>query len=382
VSTLADTAEIAGPLWCEPGLAVRGGRYPLSVETSVLGMVSILIPGVSTLTRVARFYALYWALAQYAADRDLDAATCRTVLRRSEVALAWSFLEHSPPAAAHGADRPHAVDRVRELLNEGATDGIDSAYSPRSWGFWAQYNGPSATLSTVDLANGAFRPGRRPCPPPVRELFRPLFDIAITRPVTAQDITLSSTLVFDHANAPEAPGLRTLMCAGCGDINQAEQWTGTDLTRRSTLRVLARAVQLAPDVDDWARTLTDVVAFSVTVTTDPVLATEEPALAWRGVLLRHYSMGAWRRLWSDLVMHARDRAGVTREDLYEWIMTMFTELHERNGRYFAEHLEGSANVGLRLDQLAALAQQVGVFDTTGATVAVTPAGRQALELPA
>jgi hypothetical protein len=61
-------------------------------------------------------------------------------------------------------------------------------------------------------------------------------------------------------------------------------------------------------------------------------------------------------------------------------MTMFTKLHERNGRYFAEHLEGSGNVGLRLDQLAALAQQVGVFDTTGATV--TPAGRQALELPA
>lgn len=55
-----------------------------------------------------------------------------------------------------------------------------------------------------------------------------------------------------------------------------------DLTRRSTLRVLARAVQLAPDGDDWARTLTDVVAFGDTVTTDPVLATEERALAWRG----------------------------------------------------------------------------------------------------
>ncbi|MFI6168537.1 hypothetical protein ACIBCN_17295 [Nocardia sp. NPDC051052] len=51
--------SIEGPLWCEPGLGFRSGRYPLAVESPVLSMVDKLVPGVSTLTRIARYYALY-----------------------------------------------------------------------------------------------------------------------------------------------------------------------------------------------------------------------------------------------------------------------------------------------------------------------------------
>jgi hypothetical protein len=63
------SSEVQGQDWAEPGLDLRGGRYPLGVEAPVPGMVATLLPGVSTLTRLARYYALYWALADAPAWR-------------------------------------------------------------------------------------------------------------------------------------------------------------------------------------------------------------------------------------------------------------------------------------------------------------------------
>jgi hypothetical protein len=51
-------------------------------------MVATLMPGVSTLTEYARYYSLYWALADYAERRDLDGVACQQTLRRAEVLLA------------------------------------------------------------------------------------------------------------------------------------------------------------------------------------------------------------------------------------------------------------------------------------------------------
>jgi hypothetical protein len=63
---------VSGPAWCAPGLDLRGGRYPLSVEAPVMAMVDTLVPGVSTLTRFVRYYAQYWALAEFAEERALE----------------------------------------------------------------------------------------------------------------------------------------------------------------------------------------------------------------------------------------------------------------------------------------------------------------------
>jgi hypothetical protein len=43
-----------------------------------MAMVDTLVPGVSTLTRLVRYYGLYWALAAFAGERDLDLSECRT----------------------------------------------------------------------------------------------------------------------------------------------------------------------------------------------------------------------------------------------------------------------------------------------------------------
>jgi hypothetical protein len=61
-------------------------------------------------------------------------------------------------------------------------------------------------------------------------------------------------------------------------------------------------------------------------------------------------------------------------------MTVFTKLHERNGRYFADQSEGSGNVGLRISQLGSMAEQIGLL-STGTGRDVTALGAALLELP-
>jgi hypothetical protein len=250
------------------------------------------------------------------------------------------------------------------------------------------------------------------------------------------------------------------------------------------LRILVRAAQLNPAAGGWLSALRQAVAYGDLINTDPVLSSEERAQAWRGVLLRHHSVGAWRRLWARLVNQVVDvRGSFTRDDLHEWVtsavppgtvgefvdslpdamdragnplpaeeivraggddtrsdvallllgvlrlgqlegrsrvaflgkahgrrqfldphwvkfrrddhadqplaelarafvddmlaqsrrvalrklrvdthgqMTLFTKLHERNGRYFADQREGAGNVGLRVVQLGGMVEQLGL----------------------
>ena len=62
--------------------------------------------------------------------------------------------------------------------------------------------------------------------------------------------------------------------------------------------------------------------FSDAPQTDPVLADIGEAAAWRGVLLRNYSVSAWRRLWAALVRsigQEDDSADRSAEDLQAWL---------------------------------------------------------------
>ncbi|MFI9812557.1 hypothetical protein [Saccharothrix variisporea] len=484
-------AEVVGPLWCDPGLDRRGGRYPLSVEAPVMNMVDTLVPGVSTLTRLVRYYALYWALADHAEEHGLDAAACQELVRRAEVTLALVSVDHDRELFAHG------VDRVKTMLRKGTTAGLAelgrSSYSPRAWGFWSQYNGPSITLGTVDVEDGALRPGRHRCPASVRRMFQPMIDFLARDGLGDGDVGRFSGLAIEEPDTADLPPLRDLFTATRHGRHRPEEWNGDDHTRRATLRMLARAVQRAPGgapADAFRAHL----AYGDALDTDPVLVGEERARAWRGVLLRHHSVGAWRRLWAALVDEVIDAGGTaTRDDLHAWVgsavsagtvrgfvrslpgavdatghplpaeeevlgsgapieadlavlligaqrlthlrgrsldaflgrrrrssgrgqfldptwvafreaehgdrplaelarafvddmlaqsrrvalrklrvdgngrMTLFSKLHERNGRYFADQREGMGNVGLRIDQLAAMARQLGLLSDSGVT---------------
>lgn len=493
-------AAVSGPMWAAPGLGFRSGRYPLSVEAAVMAMVDRLVPGVSTLTRLVRNYALYWALADFAAEQDLDMAGCQTLLRRAEFALALTSVHHDRHVAAHGTDKVNAL-RGQVGPTALAEVGPDS-YSPRPWGFWSQYSGPSVVLGTVEIQERALRPGRHPCPAPLRRMFRPLLETIAQQPFPPDEIDSIASLAMEKRGTPDLEPLRDLFTATRAGRHIAEDCTGNDLTRRSTLRLLARCAQLHPR-QPWTDSFRTTIAYGHALHTDPVLSLEsERAEVWRGTLLRHHSVGAWRRLWAKLVDQVREGCGsATKNDLHAWItsevpattvrgflakcpptvdgdgnplpaeeavfaewdevtadlailllgakrlnqligrtgeafldrrqrrgqfldpswidyrlgeheqrpmaelarafvddmvaqsrrvalrklqvapngaMTLFTKLRERNGRYFADSAEGSDNVGLRIDQLGFLSEQLALLTPDG----VTPLAAELLDLPA
>jgi hypothetical protein len=495
------SSEIQGPNWVEPGLDLRGGRYPLGVEAPVLGMVATLVPGVSTLSRIARYYSLYWALADSAGRGQLDADACLTVLRRAEVGLALASREAGDELPAHGVDQ---VTTLAGKTNAAMLAEVGrQSYSPRTWGFWSQYGGPSQTLGIVGVDAYALRPSRHECPAAVRAMFEPLLSRAAHRPVEWDEAGDFADLAIDMTGTPDIGPLRALFTATRRGTHAPADWVGNDHTRRATLRILARSVQLQPLAASSAAALRSAVAYGSHVDSDLVLSAErDRALAWRGVLLRHHSVGAWRRLWARVVGHVVDGDGsLTREDLHDWIsgemdgvtlrgfqaqlpavcdeggnpapaedtvravdrsassdlailllgaaragqlqgraaqaflgraggrgqfldpswvahqarehrdhqlaefaraivddmlaqsrrvalrklqvgkngrMTLFTKLQERNGRYFATQREGDGNVGLRIVQLTAIAEQLDLFSHDG----VTTVAQELLELPA
>ena len=261
---------------------------------------------------------------------------------------------------------------------------------------------------------------------------------------------------------------------------------------------------LVPDAAGRLDALRRAVAYGPAALEDPILVAEERTAAWRGVLLRHRSVGAWRRLWADLVAHVREEGIVTRSGLHDWVsdrlpdqdvrgfaadlpdvtdtaghpapaedllpeglgrvgsdiavlmigarrrdtlagiaqvaflggrrggrgtfldpawvqrrvaehadqpiralgrtliddmlaqaqrvalrkvevrdgrMRLFTRLHERNGTYTARSGEGEGNVGVRVDQLAGIAEQLGLLRPLGAGT-VTRLGSTVLAVPA
>lgn len=280
-----------------------------------MSMVDLLVPGVSTLTTFAHYYSLYWSIAALAEENELGSVECRRVIRRAEAAMAVLSLANDDAQW-----RAHGGDGALKALDGGFDDVVES-YSPRAWGFWSQYNGPSTTLGITSTNTGALRGGRHMCPAEVREMFRPLHEAAGRTAVSIDEIENLRQLAMHEADTPDVAFLRTLFAASRGGPHDQEEWSGDDRTRRATLRLLARAAQLHPEVSEhsYVDAFWQAVAYGVELQQDPVLAGIEHAPVWRGVLLRSHSVGAWRRLWSDLVAHVRENQVATREDLHGWI---------------------------------------------------------------
>ncbi len=292
---------VVGPGWSRAGLDVAAGRYPLSVERHVMRMVDRLVPGVTAVTPHARYYALHGLVAAHAEAGGLDASAARTLLRRAEVALATvSFAHH--PEGLEWLPRAHGVDAMAGRLRAGAVAVGEAempgkgGYVSNSWGFWGPYAGSEVAL-------GVLGPGPMPVPGPrldavaVRDGLGGLLELAAEETLHVAELASFGDRLCVCAGGDSADGawLADLMC-GAG----SEERGSRAETRRQTIRLLARVVGERP-VAHFTRDVGRVFAFGDFLTTDPVTSGIDAAAAWRGVVLRNHSVGAWRRLWSWLV---------------------------------------------------------------------------------
>ncbi|MBX7447201.1 hypothetical protein GR927_04310 [Mycolicibacterium sp. 3033] len=152
-------------------------------------------------------------------------------------------------------------------------------------------------------------------------MYEPLLQVCADRPPTAADIPDFTGLANIDEDLPDVEPLRQLLSATLEGVHDPDQWVPSDIMRRSTLRVLGRSAQVCASPRGWRFTLADGVAYGDRIVHDPVFAEERrQAESWRGMLLRHHSVGAWRALWSALVSQVLSSADpVSREELHDWI---------------------------------------------------------------
>lgn len=289
--------------------------------------VDRLVPGVSTVTRYIRYHSLYAAIAAHAEQNAWDITACRRAVRRGEVLLAalQHYTETDPVWLAHGVDRVRRFCAEElELARAADEEQLSQSYSPRRWGFWDQYGGPAMLLGTVDFRDGVLRPGRHACPSAVKELFAPLLSLTVPDVVPSRHLETAGQVALGVPCPAEREWLRDVLTATRdGGTHAQEDWEAPDRTRRATLRVLGRAIELhGHEGHGYEETLRSAVAFGEEATTDPVLASIPETAGWRGVLLRHYSVGAWRRLWAALVAGVGSKDGEadrSAEELRDWL---------------------------------------------------------------
>ncbi|MEU0938809.1 hypothetical protein [Embleya sp. NPDC005971] len=293
---------VDGPGWSRPGLDIAAGRFPLSVERHVMHMVGELVPGVTTGTPHARYYALHGLVAEHADAKGLTVEAAQTLLRRAEVALAAvSFAHH--PQGLEWLPRAHGVDAMARRLQSGTVTMAEAevpgkdGYVRNAWGFWGPYAGSETAL-------GILAPGPMPVPGALLDRTAVRHGLGEVLELAAEDELHVDELgafgerlcVCADGDRPDGAWLAKLMCGPGGSTDGGAR----SRTRRETIRLLARVVA-THHVTSFTRDVGPVLAFGDFLTRDVVTREMNVAAAWRGVVLRNYSVGAWRRLWSWLV---------------------------------------------------------------------------------
>lgn len=285
---------VKGPVW-GGGLDGRyPGRYPLSVERHVLRSVGELMPGVTTVTRNARYYSLHSYVAYQALARGFTEMESLDFLRRSETAVAAISILHEGQHA--WLPRPHGA----EYLEGRIKDGLDldrlsqpGAYAGRSIGYKGQYQASEAALGL--LPNGSNEQTSEIDASRLNDGFRGLFEITRHKHITEEQLRKNVHLcVCGSRTESDGPLLRELLLA-----NEAEPGSDHD-KRRQTVRMMLRLIQMSSP-SNLNSELTDTLNFSLMVAEDELLSQLDAVKAWQGVTLRNRSVGAWRGLWAALV---------------------------------------------------------------------------------
>ena len=267
-------------------------------------MADLLVPGVTTVTPHARYYGLHALVAAEAAVRELSVPQAQDLLRRAEVALAAvSFGHvHDDPwlPRAHGTDALAGRLRGGEIDMAEASQPGPSGYVRNVWGFWNPYAASEVAMGI--LSRGAMPTAGGACDEAaVRAGLGALLELAGEARLAVDDLDGYPELcVCSGGGAADGRWLARLLCApedgGRGAAVSA---------RQNTIRLLARVMQ-THEVQSPGMDVLPVFAFGDFLTSDPISEEIAVSPAWRGVALRSYAVGAWRRIWSWMVGQVSD----------------------------------------------------------------------------
>ena len=317
----AQPVGVRGPAWADASHKGETVLNPLRVQSHVRRTVGAYVPGVTAVTAHARYYGLHPWLAAVAGDEGLDHEAFLDVVRRCEVVLAWASEHHDEHLVdlpiAHGRDalgRFTSADGALDLTRASAT----GSYSSSTAGFLGTaYRNPEITLALLERS---WKPGARfdnRARTALDTAFAGLVDTAHADSLTASDGAAAANAgwCICHARTgSEGAWLRDLLC---GRLAAPPALHAKDLARRAAIQLLVRAIAATPadelaveaDVEDEEeidrgpeRLLRAALCFSGPLGTVPAAAgLIDAAERWRGLLLRHYTVTAWRRLWADIV---------------------------------------------------------------------------------
>jgi hypothetical protein len=291
---------VEGPVWAEPGLTGLSVLNPLRVENPMFAVVERFLSGVISTTPHARYLGLHGLVRREAIDRGLDLAGGYDLMRRCEAVMAAIAHYHS----LHRVELPaaHGEWKVAARLEPDGSIDVDrvsakGAYTEAMSGFYGTYRGPEIVLGVV-AAGATQEPGDRFDEPVVRAALGDLLDLATRARLSADELRAASHLCPCAADGDEAAWLRSILCGTAG----GEAYAVADEARRDTARIVTRVVsaQPQPRVKDLQPTLRRAVAFGPPLD-QGLLAGIDLAEGWRGLMLRNYSVGAWRNLWWWLV---------------------------------------------------------------------------------
>lgn len=296
---------VVGPEWNSHGREMSGGRFPLQVEQAVLNPVSRLVPGVTTVTVHARYYALHGLTAHYAAENELSRPECQSLVRRCEVIMGAASLVDDDEAS-HLYGRPHGFAAMQDVLNgeDLDVDGVSTpgAYSTVAWGFRGTYLGAERVMRIVAPGN-TWKPDKRYDHHAVHSALQPVIELAAQPTISATQLRqiAPQVSIYQCSKGEDGRWLAQLLCS---------TETPQDSRRRTTLQLLGRIME-THSVGSLSTSLVQAVAFGDFIEVDPIASASEVSAMWRGVLLRNFSVGAWRRLWAWLVDQVYDGVAVS-----------------------------------------------------------------------
>jgi len=218
-------------------------------------------------------------------------------------------------AASHGADKIDAALQKDASLDLTwlSTPGKDRYATSRN-GFWGAYFGSELTLRM--LAYEAIPTPGAACTPAAVEPLRGIFDLASQDIVSRAQLEAAQELCLCRMpGAADGAWMRAVLSSR--SVPDSE--TKSDLARRGTISLLARVIDTGGGtaatgggVTNMSSVFAETVAYGPWLLADPVSQRLEVSQPWRGMLLRNYSVGAWRRLWAWLVEHID---GLTKPDV-------------------------------------------------------------------